>query len=181
MIYPNIEYPKIGYCVIKIGLPESSITFRLIMLDNISMSDLSLSFKRGRPTKYTKETPKRVMHYTNECLKKGDFPTIEQLATHLGIGTRTLYAWEQAYSEFQQTIDILRDAQKDLLIRGGLTNKYNSRFASFLLKANHGMAETRPLVNATQNNIFSGVSPELLADALKIIDEKEKTAEVSTS
>ena len=137
--------------------------------------------KRGRPTKYTQETPKRVTHYTNKCLQGNEFPTIEHLSYQLRVGTRTLYAWEQVFSEFQQTMDMLRDAQRHLLISGGLTNKYNSRFASFLLKANHGMAETKPIVNATQNNFYSGVSPELMADALKIIAEQEKATEVSSS
>lgn len=142
------------------------------------MEDRILSLRRGRPTKYTKETPKRVISYIKKCQEKEEFPTIEHLASHLGIGTRTLYSWEEAYSEFQQTMDMLRDAQRHLLISGGLTNKYNARFASFLLKANHGMSDTRPLVNATQNNIFNGISPELLAEAMEITRQKE--AETST-
>lgn len=145
------------------------------------MSNSSITVKRGRPTKYTKETAKRVMHYTNKCLQNNEFPTIEHLSYQLGVGTRTLYTWEQAYSEFQQTMDMLRDAQKHMLISGGLTNKYNSRFASFLLKANHGMAETKPSINATQNNFYNGISPELIADALKIIEQQDKAVEVSTS
>lgn len=144
------------------------------------MNNSIVSVKKGRPTKYTQETPKRVMHYTNKCLQNNEFPTIEHLSYQLGVGVRTLYAWEQAYSEFQQTMEMLRDAQKHLLISGGLTNKYNSRFASFLLKANHGMAETKPMVNATQNNFFAGVSPELMADALELMREKGKLGKVSS-
>lgn len=70
------------------------------------MRDTSITVKRGRPTKYTKETPRRVTIYTNKCLQNNEFPTIEHLSYQLGVGTRTLYAWEQAYSEFQQTMDI---------------------------------------------------------------------------
>ena len=138
------------------------------------MEPKTLSLRRGRPTKYTKETPKRVISYIKKCQEMEEFPTIEHLSSVLGIGTRTLYAWEEAYSEFQQTMDILRDAQRHLLISGGLTNKYNARFASFLLKANHGMSDAKPLVNATQNNIFNGVSPELLAEAMRIMEKKDK-------
>lgn len=136
------------------------------------MEEGMLSLKRGRPTKYTKETPRRVMHYIKRCQEVGDFPTIEHLASELGLGTRTLYAWEKDYPVFQQTMDMLRDAQRHLLISGGLTNKYNSRFASFLLKANHGMQDRQHLVHATQNNNF-GVSPELMADAIRLIREKD--------
>ncbi len=136
------------------------------------MQEKTISLTRGRPTKYTKETPRRVIHYIEKCQEIGDFPTIEHLASVLKVGTRTLYAWEKEYSDFQQTMDMLRDAQRHLLITGGLSNKYNARFASFLLKANHGMQDRQPLVHATQNNNF-GVSPELMADAIRIIREKD--------
>lgn len=131
----------------------------------------TISLKRGRPTKYTNETARRVIGYIKKCTQDNDFPTIEHLASVLGVGTRTLYAWEQMHSEFQHTMDMLRDAQRDLLIRGGLTNKFNSRFASFLLKANHGMQDKQPLVHATQNNNFN-VSPELMAEAIKLTRDK---------
>lgn len=132
----------------------------------------SLSLKRGRPTKFTKETSRRVLNYIKDCEKNGNFPAIEHLASVLGIGTNTIYAWEKEHSDFQQTLDMLRDAQRHLLISGGLTNKYNSRFASFLLKANHGMKDKQTTVLATQNNNFN-VSPELMADAIKLIREKD--------
>lgn len=125
------------------------------------MNDKTLSLRRGRPTKYTRKTPRRVLNYINNCQKTNDIPTIEQLAFQLGVGVRTLYAWEETHSDFQQTMDMLRSAQRDLLIRGGLTNKYNSHFASFLLKANHGMQDKQSLVHATQNNNFN-ISPELM-------------------
>jgi len=136
------------------------------------MQERILSLKKGRPTKYTKQSAKRVISYIKMCSEKEEFPTIEHLASYLGIGTRTLYAWEQEYSEFQQTMDLLRDAQRHLLISGGLTNKYNARFASFLLKANHGMQDKQPLVHATQNNNFN-VPPELMADAIKLVRESD--------
>lgn len=137
------------------------------------MQEKSLSLKRGRPTKYTKETPRRVFHYIKKCQAGDDFPTIEQLSSVLGVGTRTLYAWEQEHSDFLQTMDTLRDTQRHLLISGGLTNKYNARFASFLLKANHGMNDSVPLVKATQNNNFN-IAPDILADALSILRSKDE-------
>ena len=136
------------------------------------------SLKRGRPTKYTKETPKRVLNYTKSCQENNEFPTIENLSSYLGVGTRTLYSWEEAYPEFQQTMDILRDAQRHLLISGGLTNKYNARFATFLLKASHGFSDAKPVLQATQNN-FMNISPELMADALKLMKEKDENFELS--
>lgn len=133
--------------------------------------DRIITLRPGRPTKYTKETPRRVMKYIKMCQEKKDFITIEQLASQLGVGTRTLYAWEKEHSEFQHTLDMLRDAQRDQLIRGGIQNKLHPGVSIFLLKASHGMQDRQPLVHATQNNNFN-VSPELMAEAIKLTKEK---------
>lgn len=126
--------------------------------------------KRGRPTKYTRSLPLRVMHYTDKCLKEGDFPTIEGLALSLGVSARTFYGWETEYPELFQTLERLRDVQKHLLQAGGLTGKLNTRMAIFLLKASHGLTDATPPITATQNN-YLNISPEVLADAIKIIKE----------
>lgn len=126
---------------------------------------------RGRPTRYTSKLPANVTIYTKNCLKNGVFPTIEGLATHFGVGTRTIYDWEAEYPDFSHTLEELRDTQKQLLITNGLTGSYNTRFAMFLLKANHGMSEKDPLISATQNS-YMNISPDLLADALELMQSK---------
>jgi len=133
---------------------------------------MSDEVRRGRPTRYTIKLPASVTQYTDNCLKNGTFPTIEGLAQYLGISARTIYDWEKLHSEFLQTIDTLRDTQKHLLITNGLTGNYNGRFAMFLLKANHGMTEKEPLVDATQNN-YMNISPDLLADAMRIMESQD--------
>lgn len=129
--------------------------------------------KRGRPTKYSSKTSKYVMDYIKKCAEKEEFPTIEGLASYLKVGTRTIYDWKAKYPDFSQTIEKLMDAQRELLITNGLIGKYNTRFSMFLLKANHGMREKDPLVDATQNNNFNGISPDLMADALTILRSRE--------
>lgn len=133
---------------------------------------MQLKAKRGRPTKYTTSSSRRVITYTNNCLEKGIFPTFEGVAAYLGVGTRTLYEWELEHADFSQTMDKVRDTQRQLLITNGLTGNYNTRFAMFLLKANHGMSEKDPLVDATQNN-YMNISPDLLADALELMHGRE--------
>jgi len=133
---------------------------------------MSIKSGRGRPTKYTTSTSGRVIKYTNDCLEKGIFPTFEGLATFLGVGTRTLYDWELEHADFSQTMEKVRDTQRQLLITNGLTGSYNTRFAMFLLKANHGMSEKDPLIAATQNS-YMNISPDLLADALELMHNRE--------
>lgn len=128
--------------------------------------------RRGRPTRYTTAVPSRVTHYTDKCLKDGDFPTIEGLALILGVSARSLYGWETTYPDFFQTMETLRDAQKHMLQAGGLTGKYNARMATFLLKASHGLTDASPPIQATQNN-YMQISPEVLAEALKMMEASE--------
>lgn len=126
----------------------------------------------GRPKKYTKSIPVCVLHYTSECLEKNKFPTIEGLAVNLGVVSSTVYAWEKEYIDFSETVEALRDRQKLLLMENGLNGKYNVSFAMFLLKSMHGYNDKAPLYEATQNN-FMNISPEVMADALKLMREND--------
>jgi hypothetical protein len=136
------------------------------------MSNKALTIKFGRPTKYSIKIPARALSYTNSCLKKGIFPSIEGLAINLGVVTRTIYGWEKEYEDFLHTTELLKDIQRDLLIKNGLNGKYSTSFAMFLLKALHGFSDAKPLFEATQNN-YMNISPELLAKALKVMREND--------
>lgn len=110
------------------------------------------------------------MEYIKSAKKKGDFPTIEQLAVVLGVGVRTLYDWEAEYPDFLQAMEALREGQRHMLLTNGLNGKYNSRFAIFLLKANHKMRENEPVVENNTN--YMNISPDVLADAIKLMRSK---------
>lgn len=127
----------------------------------------------GRPSKFKPSALQSVKEYTEKCLSDKVFPTIEGCASHLGIGTRTLYDWQIEHDEFLQTMDQLRDVQRQLLITNGLTGGYNTRFSMFLLRSLHGVSENEPLVSATQNN-YLNISPDLLADALELMKSREE-------
>lgn len=123
--------------------------------------------KKGRPSKYDTRLNTRAKEYIKLSTKKGDFPTIEQLAGILRVSVRTLYGWESEHDEFLQTMDALRETQRHLLLTNGLSGKYNSRFAIFLLKAAHKMRENEPVVENNTN--YMNISPDILADAIKLM------------
>jgi hypothetical protein len=129
--------------------------------------------KPGRPTKYSARLPAYVIEYIENCKKSDIFPTIEGLATTLHVGTRTIYDWELGHVEFSQTLGLLRDLQRELLITKTLDGSYNTRFSIFLLKATHGMTEKDTLVSNTQNNNYMNISPDILADAIKLMERNE--------
>jgi thiamine pyrophosphokinase len=104
----------------------------------------------------------------------GDFPTLTDCAIHAGISEKTLIRYEITSpedSDIREALDFIRDLSKSALIHGGLTRKFDARFSSFLLQASHNMNAQAPTL--TQNNIFSGLTPELLAEALQLSREKK--------
>lgn len=131
--------------------------------------------KRGRTTKYDPRLNGRLMKYTKECIKKHELPTFEHFATIIGVGTRTLYDWESVHDEFSHAMDYLRDTQKHVLINNALIGKYNARFATFLLKASHKYRENEPIITNNENNM--NISPELLADAIKIMRSRAEAGD----
>lgn len=127
--------------------------------------------KIGRPTKYDPRLISRAREYIKKAKKKGDFPTIEQLAVVLGVSVRVLYDWEAEYPDFLQAMEALRESQRHMLLTNGLSGKYNSRFAIFLLKASHKMRENEPVIENNTN--YMNISPDVLADAIKLMRSKE--------
>lgn len=68
-------------------------------------------------------------------------PTIEGLASFLGVNKTTLYEWEKDHPEFSNALDQIRQEQAQRLINNGLSGDYNSTIAKLILSSNHGMRE----------------------------------------
>ena len=99
----------------------------------------------GRPTKYKPAIifPK-IEEYLSMCgREQTSLPTIEGLATYLGVISETVREWAKKYPEFSVTIKAIVDKQKQQLIDDGLYGgkEVNAAMAIFLLKVNHGMKE----------------------------------------
>jgi hypothetical protein len=95
--------------------------------------------KGGRPTLYTLEKHASVEVY----IKNNELPFREEIAMQLGINVNTLKNWGIKHPKFLATMEALDTKQKLSLVRNGLMNVFNARFAQFLLSANHNMKETR--------------------------------------
>ena len=83
-------------------------------------------------------------------------PTIEGLATKLDVNLDSLYEWEKHYPDFSETLKKIKQAQKDLLMQGGLFWDYNPTIAKLILSANHGMRE--------RQDITTGDNPIIMFD-----------------
>lgn len=133
------------------------------------MDTKAIVVKRGRPTKYSLKMVKNAQKYLKKCIKKDELPTIEELALALKVATRSIYTWTDTHFEFSQTIDLIQDSQRSMLMKKGLSGEYSASMAIFLLKSIHNYRDYTPAFQATQNNY--NLTPEVFADVMKFGEE----------
>lgn len=104
--------------------------------------------------------------------KSVPIPSVVGLCLSVGISRSRLYELLPSMPEVADIVEYIEMLQEDYAIRAGFTTK-NSIFAMFLLKSKHNYKDTPQAL--TQNN-YMNISPDLLADALRIMNEDKKTA-----
>lgn len=98
----------------------------------------------GRPTLYRPEMIDEINEYLKEAVPQNmKIPTIEGVALRLGITRDTLYRWAKENREFSDTLEILRQKQKEALTETGIFGgkEINATIVALLLKVNHDMVE----------------------------------------
>lgn len=101
-------------------------------------------------------------------------PSIVGFCLDAGISRSRLYELSAQWTEVADILEYISMMQEELAIRGGMTNKTNPIFSMFLLKSKHAYLDQPQ--NLVQNNTFN-VSPELLSDALKLMQDKRNAKE----
>jgi len=99
----------------------------------------------GRPTKYTPDLIPLINEYIGEAIPQNmRIPTVEGLSLKLGINRATLYDWDKEYSEFHDTLELIKVKQKEYLTEIGIFGgkEINANIVALFLKANHGVIET---------------------------------------
>lgn len=103
--------------------------------------------KVGRPTKLTRKMLNAAQAYIDENLALSGIallPTIERLASRLGVHRDTLQEWDKLDTplghEFSVMLESLRQEQADKLIQRGLEKRYESSLVRLLL-SKHGYVD----------------------------------------
>lgn len=107
----------------------------------------------------------------NEDEKKKTIPSIVGLCLYIGISRSRIYELADKWQEVSDILEYIRMMQEDKALQGGMTNRLNPIFSMFLLKGKHSYIDTAPALNQTNN---FNISPDLLADAIKLMREKNK-------
>ncbi|HEY4503194.1 MAG TPA: terminase small subunit [Candidatus Paceibacterota bacterium] len=128
----------------------------------------------GRPTEYSENILSKSREYVDSCVDeledrpktvgtkstsyerviKVNLPTIEGLASHLGLARSTLYEWKDKYTEFSDILEILLAHQATALINNGLSGDYNATIAKLLLMKHGYKEDARIYERITGNEII---------------------------
>lgn len=80
-------------------------------------------------------------------LPNAELPSLIGYAQYLKFSRQTLENWATRHSDFARALDMLKNIQRSFLINNGLSGRYNSGMARFLLGVNHGMIERKEVDN----------------------------------
>lgn len=141
---------------------------------------MSKLVKMGAPTKFSPAIYNQVDEYLSLCGKENmSLPTIEGLASHLGVISETIREWAKKYPDFSATIKKIVEKQKQQLMDDGMYGgkEVNAAMAIFLLKVNHGMKDitnqTNVQVNMPTFNVMSEEAKKQLEELYAGSDRKD--------
>ncbi len=114
--------------------------------------------KVGRPTKYKEEYCDKLLSYFEVAFKskvtkevasnKGvleiqeeeacELPMFADFAHEVGVHVDTLHEWCKVHPEFSEAYKKAKSLQENIIVKNGMKGRYNTTFALFALKCNHG-------------------------------------------
>jgi hypothetical protein len=162
---------------LAIYLITQNITKNTMSTKGLTLSDETRAKISLSKTKYTKTgLVASGMSYLSTILgEDGEIlgiPTVVGYCLHVGISRSRLYELIGQMPEVADIVEYIEMLQEQYAIKAGFTSK-NSKFAMFLLKSRHNYRDNA--TNLTQNNnYFQGINPDLLADALTIMNKDKK-------
>ena len=98
-----------------------------------------------------------------------EYPMFEGFAKRIGVTVRTLERWAAEKEDFGEAYERCLDVQRRFLVIGGLTERYNSAFAKFLLGC-QGMSDKNATVERDDPTGASGG----LDVVITLLSEREK-------
>jgi len=110
-----------------------------------------------RPTKYNEEILEKARDYIDNFYPDGVteiLPTIAGLATRLGVRRNTIYDWmsHEDKEEFSNIAERIMTMQEQMLVTGGLTNKFSSVITKLML-TKHGYTDKTETKDTTKKSV----------------------------
>lgn len=133
---------------------------------------ISLSKTKYKIPDLIEQSVEYIENILNQDPKDKKLPSVVGLCLHIGISRSRLYELRDKHKQVADIIEYIGMMQEDAALQGGITNRLNPVFSMFLLKGKHGYQDQAPQLNQTNN---FNISPDLLADAIEIIRENNKS------
>jgi hypothetical protein len=121
----------------------------------------------GRPKKYTDKFIENEAVEFEKWIQKPNSPWFEDFANQRGYSPDYLSEWAKENEKFFGAYKRAQALQKSILVKGGLTNKFNSNFTKFV------MANTCGWSDKSESKI-SGDAANPLAFLMQQVDGKSK-------
>lgn len=80
---------------------------------------------------------------TYERILHVNLPKIEGFSQYINTSKTILYEWEKKYPEFMNALDKIREVQHNMLIDGGISNRFNPAITKLMLSNNHGYVDRK--------------------------------------
>ena len=122
----------------------------------------------------TKHTKANLIQSANDYIEhlrsdEKELPTLAGFCLVAGIHPTNLSDYTIKYPEVNQLVSYIALMQEQYCLTRGIRNQANPIFSMFLLKSKHQYHDQPQQLNQTNN---FNISPDLLADALKIMSKK---------
>ena len=123
----------------------------------------------GRPTKYTKDMPERLIEYLERYNELGEYPTLAGFAIEVDITRETLKEWakdSEKYPEFSCAYKKVQEYQEAILVRKSLNGDYKGPFPIFVAKNNLGWHDKQEIDHSSKDGTMTPTRPADLTAAL---------------
>lgn len=121
----------------------------------------------GRPKKYDDAFIEKEAVELEKWIEKPNSVWFEDFANQRGYSPDYLSMWAKQSQRFSGAYERARALQKSILVRGGLTNKFNANFTKFVMANTCGWSDR-------QETKLSGDATNPLAFVMQQIDGKTK-------
>ncbi len=110
--------------------------------------------KTGRPTAYKPEYADLLLAYFEKNARAMTLPHLSKWArTVAGVCHDTAIEWTKVHPEFSEAYKKAKDIQKEVLIEGALTGKFQQTFAIFTAKNITDMRDVQETKNQTDVHV----------------------------
>lgn len=128
----------------------------------------------GRPLKYDDAFIKNEAIEFEKWIEKPNSVWFEDFANQRGYSPEYLSRWAKADERFNQAYERAKALQKSILIRGGLTNRFNPSFTKFVMSNTCGWSDrTESKISGNAQNPLAFIIHSVDGTSKELVNDKE--------